>query len=86
MTDVVLVHGTTQSAAGFAALGTVVRCDLSAIYAEVPAIDPAARPSTYLLPVDDRTTTTSLTRRRWPKRWTGPPGAENRWHPRRTGR
>jgi hypothetical protein len=38
-----------------AALPTVVRGDLAALYDEVPAVDPAARPSTYLLPVDDRT-------------------------------
>src|SRR5262245_58727582 len=38
-----------------AALPTVVRRDLTALYAEVPPVDPAARPSTYLLPRDDRT-------------------------------
>ena len=36
-------------------LGTVSLCDLSALYAEVPTTDPAARPSTYLLPTGDRT-------------------------------
>ncbi|MEE6140440.1 alpha/beta hydrolase [Mycobacterium sp. 050128] len=36
------------------ALPTVARCDLTAIYAETPPVDPAARPSTYLLPVSDR--------------------------------
>jgi hypothetical protein len=36
------------------ALPTVSRCDLSAVYAEAPRIDPAARVSTYLLPTDDR--------------------------------
>ena len=38
-------------------LPTVARCDLSAVYAETPPIDPTARPSTYLLPVDDRALT-----------------------------
>lgn len=39
------------------ALPTVARCDLSAIYAETPPLDPATRPSSYLVPVDDRTLT-----------------------------
>jgi hypothetical protein len=37
------------------ALRTLAHCDLSAVYEEVPEDDPAALPSTYLLPVDDRT-------------------------------
>ncbi|GLZ50353.1 hypothetical protein Acsp06_65380 [Actinomycetospora sp. NBRC 106375] len=37
-----------------AALSTVTACDLSTVYREVPVIDPAARPSTYLLPTGDR--------------------------------
>lgn len=36
------------------ALPTVAVCSLSAMYAEVPLIDPAARPSTYLMPTGDR--------------------------------
>ncbi|MGH3095144.1 MAG: alpha/beta hydrolase [Streptosporangiales bacterium] len=39
------------------ALATVAVCDLSAIYAETPSIDPAARASTYLLPIADRVLT-----------------------------
>jgi predicted alpha/beta hydrolase family esterase len=39
------------------ALPTVARCDLSAVYAETPRIDPAALASTYLLPSDDRALT-----------------------------
>ena len=39
------------------ALSTVAPCDLSGVYAERPRLDPGARPSTYLLPVDDRTLT-----------------------------
>jgi hypothetical protein len=39
------------------ALPTVARCDLTAIYAETPPADPAARPSTYLLAVGDRVLT-----------------------------
>jgi predicted alpha/beta hydrolase family esterase len=39
------------------ALRTVARCDLTAIYAETPPVDPAVRPSTYLLPVEDRALT-----------------------------
>lgn len=38
-----------------AALATVAVCDLTAVYAETPNLDPGAIPSTYLLPVDDRT-------------------------------
>jgi hypothetical protein len=37
------------------ALTTVALSDLTALYAEVPKLDPAARPSTYLLPTGDRT-------------------------------
>ncbi|MGH3446512.1 MAG: hypothetical protein ACRDP4_02700 [Nocardioidaceae bacterium] len=40
-----------------AALPTVARCDLSAMYAEVPTEDPARLPSTYLLPTGDRALT-----------------------------
>lgn len=44
-------------------LPTVSPCDLSEIYAEIPPIDPAAKPSTYLLPIGDRTMTqTSMLR------------------------
>jgi hypothetical protein len=32
-------------------------CDLSELYAEIPAHDPSAIPSTYLLPTGDRTLT-----------------------------
>lgn len=39
------------------ALPTVARCDLTAIYAETPPIDPAGWPSTYLLPIGDRALT-----------------------------
>lgn len=39
------------------ALPTAVASDLSGVYAETPPIDPAARPSTYLLPLDDRALT-----------------------------
>jgi predicted alpha/beta hydrolase family esterase len=39
------------------ALTTVARCDLSAVYAETPPLNPAARPSTYLLPTADRALT-----------------------------
>ncbi len=39
------------------ALPTLSRCDLSAVCAETPRIDPAARASTYLLPSDDRALT-----------------------------
>lgn len=39
------------------ALPTVACCDLTAIYAETPSVDPAVRPSTYLLPRDDRVLT-----------------------------
>lgn len=39
------------------ALPTVAACDLSAIYAETPPVDPAARSSVYLLPVGDRALT-----------------------------
>ncbi|MEQ3551654.1 alpha/beta hydrolase [Pseudonocardia nematodicida] len=35
-------------------LSTVHRCDLSDVFAEVPRIDPAARPSTYIRPAGDR--------------------------------
>jgi hypothetical protein len=38
-----------------AALPTVAGCDLADVYAEIPDIDPAALPSTYLLPTDDHT-------------------------------
>jgi hypothetical protein len=38
-----------------AALPTVARCDLSAVYGEPPTEDPARVPSTYLLPAHDRT-------------------------------
>jgi hypothetical protein len=38
-----------------AALPTVARCDLSAVYGESPTEDPARVPSTYLLPAHDRT-------------------------------
>jgi hypothetical protein len=37
-----------------AALPTVARCDLQAIYHETPTQDPARLPSTYVLPTDDR--------------------------------
>jgi hypothetical protein len=37
------------------ALGTLAICDLDAVYDEVPTVDPAALPSTYLLPTGDRT-------------------------------
>ncbi|MBM6623035.1 alpha/beta hydrolase [Micrococcaceae bacterium RIT802] len=37
------------------AMPTVSSCDLSAIYAEVPTEDPARLPSTYVLPIEDRT-------------------------------
>lgn len=37
------------------ALPTVQMCDLSAAFAEPPAIDPSARPSTYIQPSGDRT-------------------------------
>jgi len=37
------------------ALATVAVCDLATVYAEDPPLDPAARPSTYLLPTGDRT-------------------------------
>lgn len=40
-----------------AALATVSGCDLSAVYAEIPSVDPVDRPSTYLLPAGDRTLT-----------------------------
>ncbi|QVQ54312.1 alpha/beta hydrolase [Spiractinospora alimapuensis] len=36
------------------ALTTVALCDLSEIYAETPAEDPARLPSTYVLPTEDR--------------------------------
>lgn len=39
------------------ALATVTSTDLSALYAEQPSLDPAARPSTYLQPTGDRTLT-----------------------------
>jgi hypothetical protein len=39
------------------ALPTLSRCDLSAVYAETPRTDPAARASTYLLPTGDRALT-----------------------------
>jgi hypothetical protein len=39
------------------ALPTVSLCDLSAVYAEIPTVDPAAVPSTYVLPTGDRTLT-----------------------------
>lgn len=39
------------------ALPTVVHCDLSAVYAEIPPVDPGQRPSSYLLPTNDRTLT-----------------------------
>lgn len=39
------------------ALPTVARCDLTAIYAEIPPFDPATWSSTYLLPVGDRALT-----------------------------
>lgn len=39
------------------ALSTVSRCDLSTVYPEVPRIDPAVRPSAYLLPAEDRALT-----------------------------
>ena len=58
MTDVVLVHGSTQNAAGFGGLvrelPTVALCDLSAVHAEVSTDDAARVRSTYLLPGDDR--------------------------------
>jgi hypothetical protein len=38
-----------------AALATVASCDLSGVYTETPAIDPARLPLTYLLPPGDRT-------------------------------
>jgi hypothetical protein len=38
-----------------AALPTPALCDLSGVYAAMPEHDPAALPSTYLLPVHDRT-------------------------------
>lgn len=37
------------------ALTSVGPCDLSAVLAETPVIDPAARPATYVLPAHDRT-------------------------------
>ncbi len=40
-----------------AALSTVAKCDLSALYAEQPVEDPARLASTYVLPADDRTFT-----------------------------
>lgn len=39
------------------ALPTVALCDLSAVYAQVPVIDPAVRRSAYLMPASDRTVT-----------------------------
>jgi pimeloyl-ACP methyl ester carboxylesterase len=39
------------------ALTTLKLCDLSAVYTEIPEHDPAAIPSTYLLPKDDRALT-----------------------------
>ena len=56
------------------ALTTLALCDLSAVYAEDPPLDPAARPSTYLLPTGDRTLRPSWMRRggpRAPRRGTG---------------
>lgn len=37
------------------ALATLRGCDLRSVYGETPPLDPAAIPSTYLLPADDRT-------------------------------
>jgi hypothetical protein len=45
------------------ALRTVAACDLSAIYAELPPVDPVTRPATYLLPVGDRALTNEGMRR-----------------------
>jgi pimeloyl-ACP methyl ester carboxylesterase len=45
------------------ALPTLARCDLADLYREVPPLDPAARPSTYLLPVGDRCLTVDGMRR-----------------------
>lgn len=39
------------------ALPTVTHGDLSAVYAEIPPVDPGKRPSSYLLPRGDRTLT-----------------------------
>lgn len=38
-----------------AGLATLASCDLSAVYAEMPSVDPTRVPSTYLLPTGDRT-------------------------------
>lgn len=38
-----------------AGLATLAPCDLSAVYAEVPVVDPRHRPCAYLLPAQDRT-------------------------------
>lgn len=46
-----------------AALPTVARLDLASLYGEVPPVDPAARPSTYVLPVGDRCLTGDAMRR-----------------------
>lgn len=45
------------------ALLTVSPCDLSAVYAETPAEDPARISSTYVLPTGDRTLSTTWMRR-----------------------
>lgn len=49
-----LFHDADPDAAR-AALPTVQVCDIFSVYEEVPTHDPAALPSSYLLPTDDRT-------------------------------